>query len=217
MLLVFSDTCAIAYDPASDQYRAPMAPSPEATGTVDLGAGDPARQVDTAVWTGTEIVESFEDTGMVAIDPATGASRGLPTSPFRPGEIVWTGASIFGLRATSAEASSTDVLTNVRTPVAPPPLSPRTRGVTPPLWTGDEVVTWGGTAVDSGGNGGGTWLTDGATFDPATQSWTYIPPAPETEAIASSFTWAGDRLFVWNGGNPFGERNGVIRGATWAP
>jgi len=217
LLLVFSDTCAIAYDPASDQYGAPMAPSPEASGTVNLGTGDPARQVDSAVWTGTEIVESFVDTGMVAIDPATGASRNLPTSPLLPGEIVWTGTSIFGLHATSAEASSTDVLTNTRTVVAPPPLSPRTRGLAPPLWTGDEVLTWGGRAINSGDSGGGTWLGDGATFDPATQTWNYIPAAPETEALPSSFTWAGDRLFVWTGGNPREGGDGVIRGATWTP
>lgn len=216
LLLVFSNTCIVAYDPATDEYGTPMAPSPEATGTVDGTIGG-VRRVDSAVWTGTEIVESFVDTGMVAVDPATGASRSLPTAPFLPGEIVWTGESVFGLHAPSAEASSTDVLTNVRTAVAPPPLSRRSRGIAPPQWTGDAVVTWGGTVIGSGGNGGGTWLTDGATFDPAAQSWTYIPPAPDTETLASSFTWAGDRLFVWNGGNAHGDRTGVIRSATWKP
>src|SRR6185503_18974145 len=66
------------------------------------------------------------------------------------------------------------------------------------VWTGSEVVLWGGSSS-------GTLLGDGARYDPATDTWTTIPaagaPAPRSGHTA---VWTGTRMIVWGGGSNTG-------------
>ena len=41
-------------------------------------------------------------------------------------------------------------------------------------WAGDQLVIWGGAT----GFGGGKPFSDGASYDPSTDAWTVLPPAP---------------------------------------
>jgi hypothetical protein len=66
------------------------------------------------------------------------------------------------------------------------PLGPRA-GVNP-VWTGTEVLVWGG-------NRGMLFLQDGAAYNPSTQSWRSL--APNQWAFPSTISvWAGDRYVV---------------------
>lgn len=58
------------------------------------------------------------------------------------------------------------------------------------LWTGEEMLVWGGSTGDDVG-----FLVDGALFDPDTSTWRLLPPAPldpqQTVAV-----WTGQELIV---------------------
>jgi hypothetical protein len=66
------------------------------------------------------------------------------------------------------------------------PLGPRA-GINP-VWTGTEVLVWGG-------NRGMLFLQDGAAYNPSTQSWRSL--TPNQWAFPSTISvWAGDRFVV---------------------
>ena len=72
------------------------------------------------------------------------------------------------------------------------PLGERT---SPPMvWTGTELVVWGGGIYDAAG--------DGAAFNLAKGTWRVIAQAPigprETPAVA----WTGTEMLVWGGRDP---------------
>jgi hypothetical protein len=72
------------------------------------------------------------------------------------------------------------------TPISPSPLSPRTAPAA--VWTGDEVVIWGGVGAD------GSPVADGAAWNPDTDTWRVLPPSPSPAPIAGGVTRA-----VWTG------------------
>lgn len=65
------------------------------------------------------------------------------------------------------------------------------------IWTGNEMIIWG----SSTGAGQATVLDDGATYNPATDSWTTMSttgaPGPR---VAFSTVWTGTEMIVWGGG-----------------
>ena len=60
------------------------------------------------------------------------------------------------------------------------------------VWTGSEMIVWGGY--------GGSYLNTGGSYDPSTDSWTAIStinaPAPRGGNTA---VWTGDEMIVWGG------------------
>ncbi len=64
------------------------------------------------------------------------------------------------------------------------------------VWTGDEVLVWGG---DSG--------TDdvGAAYDPSSDSWRLMRPPPIQPRTGQVATWTGHEMLVW-GGNALPDR-----------
>jgi len=77
---------------------------------------------------------------------------------------------------------------------------------------GNEAMFWGGESV-----AGETVqaLSDGAIYNPATQSWRVLPPSPLTQRTSATGIWDGDQAIVFGG---FGS-NGVPQfdGATYDP
>ena len=76
--------------------------------------------------------------------------------------------------------------------VNPAPIEARSQAAG--TWTGSGFVVFGGRPLD--------WETepsfvDGAIFDPATGTWTTIPPAPVEPGPRASAAWTGSRLAVW--------------------
>jgi hypothetical protein len=69
------------------------------------------------------------------------------------------------------------------------------------LWTGKELLIWGGVAQ----SGDRSWANhqDGALFDPATNRWRPMSTegAPEGRALAlrNEYAWTGTQLIVWGG------------------
>jgi N-acetylneuraminic acid mutarotase len=81
------------------------------------------------------------------------------------------------------------------------------------VWTGKEMIVWGGA-------GDRRALGDGASYDPAAQRWTPLPSSPLIARRAHTAVWTGDRMLVFGGQ---GAREGCRRacalddGAAYEP
>jgi len=73
--------------------------------------------------------------------------------------------------------------------------APSARRLHAMVWTGKEVLVWGG-IVDGAGNSTG----DGAAYDPATDRWRPISTTSAPSARHShQAVWTGTRMLVWGG------------------
>ena len=157
---------------------------------------------------------SHNRTAVVA-GPATGVDRlaGLQQpgmwSPLPPAPIagrsdgagVWTGSEfvIWG-GTTGAQQTEQDIADGAAyNPVtakwrmlASSPLSPRANPAT--VWTGSELVIWGGGA-------NGTPLNDGAAYDPIKDAWRAIASSPIPGGIRPATVWTGTEMIVLGGLN----------------
>jgi hypothetical protein len=186
---------AAAYDPDTDEW------------TVLDGPGVCWVNQDCWVaWTGDRVViaglsESaggggwYDNDLVVTYDPESGTWDELPASPLtldRTGSATWTGDELVYVGPDIAlGADPWDIGRNVvnATRLAAVALDPSTgtwRTLPAPdlplrenilvAWTGTEVVVTGGEHQTE--DGSSTVYTDGATLDPATGTWTAVPPAP---------------------------------------
>jgi N-acetylneuraminic acid mutarotase len=218
-------TSGASYDPSSDSWL-PIANSPL---TVLLG--------QTTVWTGTEMIvwggyaEDPFDPFLSLVNLNTGA-RYNPTSD------TWLATSTessvpYGRLAHTAIWTGSEMIvwggqTGVSVPGKPGPNTggryvpaidswmptslgdgvPVARTVHSAVWTGKEMIVWGGWGdVDKG------WLNEGGRYNPATDSWAAtstganVPPALRAHAAV----WTGREMIVR------GSFNGVSTGGRYDP
>jgi hypothetical protein len=98
------------------------------------------------------------------------------------------------------------------TPIAPVPSTVKAGAVS--VWTGREVLFWGGADPLK--------TTPGSAYDPATDAWRTLPPAPiAPDRSGTPFTWTGTELIVWGGyltGSRDVQRSGSAEGgAAFSP
>jgi N-acetylneuraminic acid mutarotase len=68
------------------------------------------------------------------------------------------------------------------------------------VWTGSEMIVWGG----SGSSG---YLNTGARYNPITDSWTTITSSgAPTARFQSSSIWTGTEMIIWGGYNPISDK-----------
>ena len=118
---------------------------------------------------------------------------------------VWTGTQMlvwggFGRTESCrpcqhADGAAYDLDSDSWTLMTPSPLS--ARGAHRAVWTGKEMVVWGGFST--------TELNDGGAYDPASDSWSQLPGSPVLGRQGHAMVWAGDQLVVWGGHGPHGE------------
>jgi hypothetical protein len=82
----------------------------------------------------------------------------------------------------------------------PAPLQPRASATA--VWTGREVLVWGGVSGSGRPGGPREGLREGACYDPASDSWRAIAPSPLDPGDAARVLWTGTRLLVVTGGQP---------------
>ena len=183
------------YDPVSNTWQ------PTST-----GPGCPAARTSyTAVWTGTEmIVWSIASGGRY--DPLTDGWRAIGPSIGAPDlriehSAVWTGTEMIvwggwdnsstffdtGWRydPQSDEWSATDL----------GPGTPSPRRLHSAIWTGTEMIVWGGLRLFSPG------FNTGGRYDPSTGSWlpTSVEGGPPSARSGAAATWTGAEFIVWGG------------------
>ncbi|MDQ1515795.1 MAG: hypothetical protein QOE80_1625 [Actinomycetota bacterium] len=63
------------------------------------------------------------------------------------------------------------------------------------VWTGRQLVVWGGQAGDGTRRASG----DGAAYDPGADRWEALPPAPVAGRFGTSAVWTGREVLFWGG------------------
>ena len=144
------------YDPATDTW------SPTNTANAPLG-----REYHTAAWTGTEMVVW----GGVTCDETSCADTNTG-GRYNPGTDSWT---------PTATANA-----------------PTGRDSHTAIWTGSEMVVWGGNVCDPNSC---AETNTGGKYDPNTDSWTAtaITDAPSARRQHAA-VWTGAQMVVWGGG-----------------
>ena len=69
------------------------------------------------------------------------------------------------------------------------------------VWTGTELIVWGGFADDGTLEEPPSDWQDGAAFDPAVGTWRQISPPPDRVRVGVVL-WTGTEMLVWSDGTP---------------
>ena len=188
------------YDPATDFWTA--------TSTANAPF---AKQKHSAVWAGSEMIvwagQPYDTTGgrynpslnswtatAATNAPSIRASHsavwtaGLPT----PVMIVWGGAAGDSYDIKGGRYNpKTDSWTPTSTVNAPPARKYHTA-----VWTGTEMIIWGGYYYDGNYN----FPVIGGRYNPAADSWTLISTTNSPSGrYAHTAVWAGSEMIVWGG------------------
>ncbi len=134
-----------------------------------------------------------------AYEPAGDAWRPMSVSPFASSQgkrAVWTGEEliIWG-GCPEPEGAAYDPVTDDWRGLSRSPFNGRLNPFA--FWSGREMVVWGGFGDPTGITGcgdGGSYLFDGAAYDPAAETWRELagPPVQGKGAV-----WTGEEMFVW--------------------
>ncbi|MFP5332784.1 MAG: hypothetical protein ACLGHX_10550 [Acidimicrobiia bacterium] len=76
------------------------------------------------------------------------------------------------------------------------------------VWTGDELILWGGYATYGNGEASGV----GARYDPASDTWTVIADSPLSARCDHGLTWTGEVAIVFGGIKTCGHPNFIPSG-----
>jgi hypothetical protein len=189
------------YRPASDTWGAPLSTTNAPDGRVYAGVAWTGTEM--LIWGGNDNVQLFDNGGRYRADTNTWGPAlsqvGAPSARNCPA-TTWTGSEMFvwgGWDTTNGDRwldtgarynPTTDTWRPISTVGAP---APRTCATA--IWTGTEVIVWGG--------GDGTQFENGGRYDPATNTWS--PTLSTTNAPAGrwghSAVWTGTEMIVWGG------------------
>ncbi len=75
------------------------------------------------------------------------------------------------------------------------------------VWTGSELIVWGGTD-------GNDYFADGASYDPQSRAWSALPTSPLSARTDSAYAWVGGELIIWGGQDSSGQ---LSDGARYDP
>ena len=180
-------------------------------GWTELPSPPEFREGMSLVWAGTRLLawggcnpggaDACEPTaGGFGFDPMTQSWGPLENAPVAGtnADEVWTGKeAIFLLEEENRlKGQAYDPATGAWRTIATPPIEPRFGAVA--VWTGSEVIFWGG------GNPDDATVTGGAAYDPASDSWRTIAGAPVGLNLASGM-WTGREMLVF--GSLLDDRN----------
>ena len=188
------------------------------------------RERHTAVWSGTEMIVwggYGGETGTVntgaRYNPATDAWT--PTSMTNaPGKrsrhiAVWTGSRmlVWGGRSGDFDSStintggSYDPVSNSWTTITTTN-APAAREYFTGVWSGTELIVWGGYNGQSG-----TTVNTGGRYNPQTDTWQATATGPLAKRYAQNAVWTGTRMLVWGGASDFFAIQRYNDGALYDP
>ena len=165
----------------------------------------------TLVWAGSQLVawggcdpaveeRCVPDRSAFGFDPAAQSWRRLEdaSAPGANAEAVWTGKEaifLFGAKG-SLQGQAYNPATGTWRTIAVAPIGSRYGAVA--VWTGSEVVVWGG------GDPGDRTVSSGAAYDPIGDTWRRISTAPIGLNLASGM-WTRREMLVF--GSLLDDRN----------
>ena len=186
------------------------------------------RYAHTAVWTGAEMVvwggrgtgDPLATGGRYTPATDTWSSTSLTSVPSARSyhSAVWTGTEMLiwggGSNGGSPHLNSGaryDPAADAWSPMSGM-LAPSPRSYHTAVWTGTEMIVWGGSA-----SGGGLGLSSGGRYDPSTDSWslTNTASAPDGRLFHTA-VWTGTRMLIWGGWKGTGP-SGLDTGGRYDP
>ncbi len=216
------------------------------TWTATSTAGAPSERAGhTALWTGSEMLvwggSTYDSVAGNYTSLSTGgrynaasntwtaiAVAGAPTARYAHSGVwtgsrmvVWGGFTFDGVAEVYFDTGGRyDPVTNTwaTTSLAD---APSPRGSHTGVWTGSQMVIWGGYFYDSG-SGTTSRLNTGARYNPATDIWTTTSTTGTPSARSDhAAVWTGSVMVVWGGADDIGALNTGGRYApatdTWTP
>ncbi len=200
------------YDPAANTWTAlPSVPWLE------------PRQYHTAVWTGSQmIIWGGYDNGTYLndggrYDPKANVWSSVTTAGapvLRDAQVaVWTGSEMIiwgGYNANGShnlgDGARYNPVTDSWTPMSANN-APSPRYFHTAVWTGSEMIVWGGS--------NGSYLGDGARYNPSNDTWTRISNvnAPVARYLHVA-VWSGSEMIIWGG---YGTNTYLNDGARYNP
>lgn len=205
------------YDSSGGRYN----PSTDSWLQTSTNNAPSNRSKHTAIWTGTEMIiwgganlshsfQLFFNTGG-RYNPSTDnwsatntnnapSARTRHTAIWTGTEmIVWGGASVDQFPYLNTGGQYYPITDNwLTTSTVGAPLA---RSVHTAIWSGKEMIVWGGT--------NGSPLNNGGRYNPITDNWmtTSLNGAP-TARGAHTAVWSGSEMIVWGGGAPLSLNTG---------
>jgi len=208
--------CALGDGAAFDQIAgtwAAIAPAPLAPRSGHSAVWVENRMI---VWGGAAEGGSALGDG-ASYDPATDSWTALPPSPLdgRVGHravatthrmLVWGGSSEASEGGRDfADGAIYSPATNAWSPMAPAPDYLAGRDAFASVWTGKEMLVWGGY-----GRSEDCARCHGAAYDPAGDSWTPIAPSPLSGRGDHRAVWTGRDMLVWGGSDTTARSDGAL-------
>ncbi len=204
------------YDPSSDTWK-----------TIPTEGAPSRRAWNTLLWTGKEMLvwgganatKVLNDGGRY--NPATGSWRPISTdgapSPRGSHVFVWTGKEMIVWGGSARELGALGDYFENGARYNPEmdtwkPIStinaPKGRVLATAVWTGTEMILWGG-VNDAQTGAGNRFVGTGARYNPATDTWTAITTTGAPSPRLTSVVWTGEGLLT------FGGYNGRHLSETW--
>jgi len=204
-----------AYDPATDRWRTMVqGPLGRRTGGATAWTGR-----EMVIWGGVDVAGGREFKDGAAYDPATNGWRIIAASPL-PGRddpatawtgrelLVWGGNTVDG--GFFADGAAYDPAADRWRPLPLPGAALAARTAPATVWTGREMVVWGGFGVPGAAGGGPldqiierrTLLSpvgNGAAYDPAADRWRPLEPVPLLGRGLPVAVWDGGGMLLWGG------------------
>ncbi|MCC6751245.1 MAG: hypothetical protein IT371_26570 [Deltaproteobacteria bacterium] len=191
------------YDPATNQWK-----------LVSASGAPVTRNQHTAIWTGQEMIVWGGNNGAMVhrdgglYDPKTDSWRPLaaPSSVAarRGHAAVWTGKEMlvwggYGAVKSNQEAffladgASFDPTGGTWKALASSGLDPRMRPAA--VWTGKELLVWGGASRTEG-----LYIFSGGSYTPAPEAWSPLPAIPaDLTVMEPAAVWTGTEMLLWGG------------------
>jgi N-acetylneuraminic acid mutarotase len=103
--------------------------------------------------------------------------------------------------------------TDTWSPAAAPPLGARLYHSA--VWTGTELIVWGGYSPDINISGVNA-VSDGARYNPSTDTWTMLPPVSSSMSrYLHAAVWSGAEMLIFGGFGP--ENTPINTGLRFRP
>ena len=235
-VVVFDHTHTYRYRPATDQWRVGAAPPFARDGVVVVSTGH-----QMLVWGGNDpqppaalLSPLVVHADGASYDPATDTWREIPSAPVPARTsssgvwagrqmIVWGGVASGGTTNGRFEAewvgkgAAYDPARRTWQALPSSPLKARSGHQM--VWTGHEVVVWGGSIPSSSPDPLAAYPRDGAAYNPTTNRWRTLPPAPPTPPAlltAYSAVWTGEQALLLGGDAVNAQGIGPL-GLSYAP
>lgn len=183
-------------------------PTANSWSTISKTGAPAARSSHSAVWTGSlMLVWGGRSPGGGRYNPATDtwsamATDGAPTPPRRGHSAVWTGTelvlwggmydagyAVYYFNTGARYNPTANTWTAMSTTGAP-----AARGYHASVWTGSELLVWGGRDEN-------TLVPGGARYNPTSDTWSSMATAGQPASRSHcTAVWTGSQMLVWGGG-----------------